>query len=111
MEQRWSGRTTAGLEVDLIWQEEAIRCRTRDIGLGGLYLEGPSQQLPLPGARVELHFRLRREMECHRFSAQVVRVGEGGIGLMFCALDAAGFRALQEIIHYTGIYADAAPAP
>ena len=103
MEQRWSTRSRIALDVDLIYEgAERKGCRTRDIGLGGVFLE-INREAPPKDSTVELTFRIGRGADAaeHRIMAKVVRVSHDGIGLMFRDFDARAFRSLKELIHYT----------
>ena len=102
MEQRWSTRSRIALDVDLVYEgSERKGCRTRDIGLGGVFLE-ISRDVPPKDATVELTFRLGKDDNTrHKIKAKVVRVSHDGVGLMFRDFDARAFRSLKELIHYT----------
>ncbi len=103
MEQRWSTRSRIALDVDLIFEgTERKGCRTRDIGLGGVFLE-INKEAPSKDSMVELTFRLGKGAESaeHKIMAKVVRVSHDGVGLMFRDFDARAFRSLKELIHYT----------
>ncbi|TPW18007.1 MAG: hypothetical protein FD130_440, partial [Halothiobacillaceae bacterium] len=78
-------------------------CRTRDIGLGGVYLEAGSGLLE-SGETVELLFKLpsASSEELHTLRAKVVRITEGGAGLMFRDFDAIAFRSLQKVMRARG---------
>lgn len=103
MEHRWSLRTPIELDVDLIRESgsghEAFK--TRDIGLGGVFLEGGGAY-PEKNTNVELNFILTTDegdMK-HRIKARVVRIADDGIGLMFRDFDVGAFRSLQEVLRY-----------
>lgn len=103
MEQRWSTRSRIALDVDVFYEgAERKGCRTRDIGLGGVFLE-IGKEAPPKDAMVELTFRLGKGTETseHKIMAKVVRVTHDGVGLMFRDFDARAFRSLKELIHYT----------
>ena len=113
MEQRWSPRTNVNIDVDLqINGEEISGCKTRDIGMGGVFVEVHSP-LPNDDKDVELTFNLMSGMSddellsqagksdnLHILKATVVRVTEDGVGLMFRDFDASAFRSLQQLLHY-----------
>ena len=103
MEQRWSTRTRARLEIDLSCQGMANkRCYTRDIGLGGVFLELGQNAAPPRDSIVELVFNFDHGTVTgsHRIRGKVVRVVEDGVGLMFRDFDANAFRSLRELINY-----------
>ncbi len=107
MEQRWSQRRPVVLEVD-VWHHGDVlgSCRTRDVGLGGVFLE-LSEGKPQKHMDVDLVFRLRgaEQYTKHRLRARVVRVNDDGVGLMFRDFDTSSFRALQEILRQTPVAA------
>ena len=102
MEQRWSPRTRVNLDVDLLIKgKEVGGCRTRDIGMGGAFVEVNSA-FQADKAIVELIFKLGsgKHLSRHKIKAIIVRVAEDGVGLMFRDFDASAFRSLQEILQY-----------
>ncbi len=102
MEQRWSPRTRVNLDVDLLIKGKEIGgCRTRDIGMGGAFVE-VSNDFETEKAIVELVFKLGsgNQFTKHKIKAIIVRVVDDGIGLMFRDFDASAFRSLQEILQY-----------
>jgi len=101
MEHRWSPRTRADLDVDLSFRGEIIsRCKVRDIGMGGLFVE-VDREFPRDTV-VELKFKVVTDDQetKHRIRATVARSCESGLGMMFCDFDAGTFRSLQEVLHY-----------
>ncbi len=100
MENRWSIRKPVSLEVELYYQGKPCACcKTRDIGLGGMFLELRDSTIPRYG-KVELDV----EVECggvrrqHRFTATVVHSSDQGLGVMFQEFSIADFRILQEVL-------------
>ncbi|HED40016.1 MAG TPA: PilZ domain-containing protein [Chromatiales bacterium] len=101
MEQRWSPRTRADLDVDLSFRGEIVsECKVRDIGMGGLFVE-VEKAYPRDTV-VELKFKIQSDGQetRHRIRATVARTCEQGLGMMFCDFDAGTFRSLQEVLHY-----------
>ncbi len=101
MEQRWSPRTRADLDVDLSFRGEIVsECKVRDIGMGGLFVE-VEKAYPRDTV-VELKFKIQSDGQetRHRIRATVARTSEQGLGMMFCDFDAGTFRSLQEVLHY-----------
>ena len=95
MEQRASDRRPVAIDVEIFQRGAPVRQgRTRDVGLGGTFVEGPG--LPLK-AEVELAFRIPGARE-RRLRARVVRVEDHGAGLAFHDLDLDAVRALQDVI-------------
>jgi len=102
MEQRWSPRTRVNLDVDLLIKgKEVGGCRTRDIGMGGAFVE-VNKDFQAEKAIVELIFKLGsgNHFSKHKIKAIIVRVANDGVGLMFRDFDASAFRSLQEILQY-----------
>jgi len=102
MEQRWSTRTRVKLDVDLSGQGlEEGKYQTRDIGLGGVFLE-MTRNAPAQDTLVELTFDFEQGTAGgrHKIKCKVVRVEEDGIGLMFRDFDANAFRALRELVNH-----------
>ncbi len=105
MERRWTTRAEVHLPVDLACAgAHSPGCRTRDIGLGGVFVELPAD-ISLPAdEQVELTFRLGNgeNITRHRIRARVVRVTTQGVGMVFRDFDATTFRSLQEVLRYKG---------
>lgn len=101
MDQRWSTRTPVAMDVDLLYNGQEVACKTRNVSLGGVFLDMVSSAPP--DALVELVFKLgvgeRRTK--HKMKAKVIHAEADGVGLMFRDFDAASFRALQEVVRYT----------
>ncbi len=99
MERRWTTRTRLGIDVQVAYDGGELKgCRTRDIGLGGVYVTSAD---PLPvGQFVELTFDVPvgGEDEQPRIRAKVVRSANEGMGLMFRDFDATAFRSLQRVM-------------
>lgn len=99
-ETRWSQRTPVNLDIDLLFQGyEYTGCRTRDIGLGGMFVEFKQADMP-NNAEVEIVVRLFMDgnKKCHRFRATVAHASNGGYGLAFQDFDAESYRVVQDII-------------
>ena len=103
MERRWTERTSINVPVDLSYSGvQTEDCRTRDIGLGGVFVELPGEANLAAETPVELTFKLGAapHLTKHRINARVVRVAEDGVGMMFRDFDAIAFRSLQEVLLY-----------
>ncbi|MBI2778293.1 MAG: PilZ domain-containing protein [Gammaproteobacteria bacterium] len=102
MERRWTARAPIYLDVGLFFQGKEISvCKTRDIGLGGVFLESAQPLLPKE-AQVELIFMLGSGAQRikHKIRAKVARLAEEGMGLVFRDFDATAFRSLQEVMRH-----------
>ncbi len=74
-------------------------CRTSDISFGGVFLELEGMGPPVDSP-VDLVFHCEgvgNQPARYKLPAKVVRVSEGGVGVMFRDFDAAAFRSLREI--------------
>lgn len=103
MERRWTERTPIDVPVDLSYAGmQTGECRTRDIGLGGVFVEIPGAANLAQETSVELTFKLGSgaDVTKHRIHARVVRVTADGVGMMFRDFDAGAFRSLQEVLRY-----------
>jgi hypothetical protein len=100
MERRWTTRTQLQLAVEVSQEGgTTLHCTTRDIGLGGVFVNVGRRALP-EGQNVELTFRLPTSTpveEC-RLRAKVVRAADEGAGLIFRDFDATAFRSLQKVM-------------
>jgi len=108
VENRWSKRRSLELNVEVIEQGITLaKSRTRDLGLGGVFVEW--QGYPLEeNAVVDLLFCLddiEGRASKHRLHAKVIRVAEDGLGMSFQDFDTSAFRALQALINQSEIAA------
>ena len=100
MEHRWSLRAPIRIDIDLDCPGVgATTCTTRDIALGGVFVEMPDV-LPPKNADVDLVIHLYAEGRPtqYRVKAKVVRVTRDGVGLMFRDYDMVTYRSLREVI-------------
>lgn len=104
VEQRWSQRRRVKLDVDVVKDNHLLAsCKTRDVSLGGVFLELDSQPLD-KHQDVELVFTLEKaEVTRHKLKARIVRIATGGVGFMFKDFDTNSFRALQEIMRNSSL--------
>ena len=93
-------RKPVNLDVDLHFLgHEYTGCRTRDIGLGGLFVEFRDADIP-NSAMVDIIVRIFKDgsKKCHRFHATVAHASSGGYGLAFQNFDDESNRAVQDIL-------------
>lgn len=107
MEHRCSTRRMVDLEVALNYRNvELIRGRTRDISLGGMFVETVRQGLP-KNSLVRFSVRLPSGKgwlkEC---KAMVVHSASGGVGLMFTELDDASDACLHQVMAWSRVADD-----
>ncbi|WP_455196410.1 PilZ domain-containing protein [Kaarinaea lacus] len=103
MENRWSDRRELRLDVDVFRNGEKLcSCQSRDVGLGGAFLDLEPAHSFGQDDNVELVFHLLsgdRHVK-HSLRARIVRVTKEGVGLKFHEFDTSVFRSLQEIMSY-----------
>ena len=104
VEQRWSQRRDVSLGVDVLQNGEIVAsCQSKDVGLGGVFIQSDSPNLFANGD-YELCFSLgQKDMAKQKLKAKIVRVSHGGFGFMFKDFDTNSFRALQEIMRYSSL--------
>lgn len=79
-----------------------VRCESRDIGMGGMFLEMAEKRLK-QGETVNIIFSLPTERgnHTHCLNAKVARIEDDGIGLVFSKPGTATFRTLQELLKFS----------
>jgi len=75
-------------------------CESRDLSLKGVFVAGVNG--PAPGDGCELTINLAGGSSDLRFrvSGEVVRVEEGGVGVVFTGIDLDSFYHLKNIVYY-----------
>ena len=103
MENRWSDRRELQLDVDVFRDGAKVcTCQSRDVGLGGAFLDLKSSHSLDEDQNIELVFHLISGQSPikHNLHARVVRITSEGVGLKFHDFDTGVFRSLQEIMSY-----------
>ena len=104
MDNRWSNRKDLDISVDIYQHGDKLATgRSRDVGLGGAYLDSLHLQNKLRiDNHVELIFHLIEGSSEVKYAlhARVVRIDADGIGLKFHDFDTGVFRSLQQIMAY-----------
>ena len=103
MENRWSDRRELQLDVEVFRDGTKVcSCQSRDVGLGGAFLDLDSSHSLGEDENIELVFHLVTSQSPikHNLHAKVVRITEEGVGLKFHDFDTGVFRSLQEIMSY-----------
>lgn len=103
MEQRSCARSSFKLPILLDKSDfNGIRCASRDIGMGGMFLEVSSAGFSR-GESVTVIFTLptAEGERNHSLEARVARISKDGIGLVFGKPDTATFRTLQELLRFS----------
>lgn len=84
-EKRIHGRNPIQLDVELVCSgDRKIRGKTRDISLGGLFIEAVGQELPAMGAPISVTFPLPPHQGGSRsLKGRVRRLTHDGIAVIF----------------------------
>jgi hypothetical protein len=102
MEHRYATRRPFTCDVVLSYRALGfVQGRTRDLSLGGVFVETGCIQLPV-NAVVEASFMLEHDsgrMGSRSTRAMVVHTKEGGSGLMFNELDQEFSHLLQDLFY------------
>jgi hypothetical protein len=79
-----------------------VRCASRDIGMGGMFLEAAASNFS-KGEEVNVLISLPSEEGGvgHSLTARVTRIAKDGVGIAFFNPDTATFRTLQELLKYS----------
>ena len=92
-EKRVQPRANVSLEVELVKENQEITShRTKNIGLGGMFIDSSGQELPEVGKEVELRFAGDSP---YVMKARVSRVSENGIALIFVDFKFEDFMFLE----------------
>ena len=98
VENRWSQRRPLNVSVDvMVGNAKLASCRTKDVGLGGVFLYLDEDVQPDKDVDLELYFVVSDKPK-QKLRGRVVRNTQDGIGLIFRDFDTGSFRALQEIM-------------
>jgi hypothetical protein len=104
IENRWSQRRSLDMDVEILLHGSVIgHTRTRDVGLGGVFLFLDKGEHLSPEEDVDLMFMSGEQSGSrarHKLRARVVRHTAEGVGLMFRDFDTSAFRALQEVMKH-----------
>ncbi|HED16579.1 MAG TPA: PilZ domain-containing protein [Gammaproteobacteria bacterium] len=97
-EYRWSARRPIELAVNLYFKDQVTEgCRTRDLGLGGMFVVYPDPDMKL-NSEVEIAIRNPVNLKDSRLlPAKVVHRHSDGIGIMFMDFSVQDLRLLQDI--------------
>ncbi len=97
-EYRWSTRKPIELAVNLYYKDQVTEgCRTRDLGLGGMFVVYPDPGMKL-NSEIEVAIRNPVNLKDSRLlPARVVHRHSDGIGVMFMDFSVQDLRLLQDI--------------
>lgn len=98
MEKRRQSRSEVAVVADLIANGATYQgLATRNVSLGGVYLEPGAYPPPRPGANVEVRFK-SSSGTTRGFQARVQRSGPDGVALLFRDFDLDDFAYLQQLL-------------
>ncbi len=99
-EYRWSERRPIELAVNLYYKDQITEgCRTRDLGLGGMYIVYPDPDMKL-NSKIEVVIQNPVDVkESRLIPGRVVHRHGDGIGIMFMDFTVKDLRLLQDIFH------------
>lgn len=98
MEKRGSDRQEIAYNVDIIINGYVhANARTRDLGLGGTFLELGKSIPPPPGTEINLVFR-HAKVENTALMASVARVTLDGIGCRFQNISSSELSGLKKLL-------------
>jgi len=97
-EYRWSTRRPIELAVNLYYRDQVTEgCRTRDLGLGGMFVVYPDPGMKL-NSEIEVAIRNPANLKDSRLlPAKVVHRHSDGIGVMFLDFSVQDLRLLQDV--------------
>lgn len=99
-EHRWCSRKHLALDVNFKFENRSYRCRTRNLCLGGLFVDlGIAMIPPRSHVQIEVDVYSRGKRIQHRFNTMVAHATLRGYGLSFREFNIKDFRVLQELLH------------
>lgn len=103
MEHRWNKRLPIAINVLLYHNSiPVVRCKTRDIGASGLFVEtGPVTYARNTILEVEFVVESHQDRQRYRLLSMVVQRAKDGMGLEFSKIESDVFQALQQKIPST----------
>lgn len=97
--KRWSERRKLSKDVKILFADQICYTRTRDIGLGGMFVGMNYFQYPQNSiVHILVRVLTRNGIERHHFRAKIAHVNEQGYGLQFINFSKRDFRVLQEVL-------------
>ena len=98
-ERRDTPRIPIALEAVLNFNTQSYRhSLTRDISLDGAFIETPAGLTKKGNVELAIQLPTDGKQQYHRFQAQVVRVADGGAGLVFDKVDTEAYAALLDLV-------------
>ena len=98
-EHRWCQRKYLTLDVNLRFENRSYRCRTRNLCIGGMFVDLGIAMIP-PRSRVliEVEYFAKGKRIRHDFQTMVAHATLRGYGLSFQDFNIEDFRVLQELL-------------
>ena len=98
-EKRWSDRRSIIADIRITFQNRTYYATTRDIGLGGLFINLEAVLIP-GGADVQIDMLQYRNQATHTLlQTRVAYVTPRGYGLYYSEFKLEEFRHLQDILY------------
>ena len=98
-EKRWSDRREIATDVKVVFNGQSYYARTRDVGLGGMFVDLNYVLIPR-NARVKVVMLKYRDQERYTsFNTRVAYVTPHGYGLEFKEFDTQHVRQLQAVLY------------
>jgi len=99
VEKRWSDRRVISTDVKVIFHNRTYYARTRDIGLGGMFIDLNYVLIPRDAQIRIVMLQYRSKASYITFDTRVAYVTPQGYGLEFTDFKVNEFRDLQEILY------------
>lgn len=74
------------------------RSTTRDISLDGAFVQTENRWTKKDQLELAIQLPTEGQLQFHRFRAHVVRVGDGGAGVVFDNVDTEAYAALLDLV-------------
>ena len=98
-ERRDTPRIPITLDAVLHYNNQSFHhSLTRDISLDGAFVETPTGLSKKGNIELAIQLPTEGKQQYHRFQAQVVRVADGGAGLVFDKVDTDAYAALLDLV-------------
>ena len=100
VEKRRQARSEIAVNVEMHFRDVRIEgLRTRNVNLGGVFIEPGDYPLPRKGESVTMQVVDNKNPDNNRsFRTRVARANEEGVALLFSDFDLDDFQYLQELL-------------
>jgi len=99
VEKRWSDRRSISTDIKVIFHNRTYYARTRDIGLGGMFIDLNYVLIPRDAHIKIIMLEYRSKASYTIFDTRVAYVTPQGYGLEFSGFQVNDFRELQAILY------------